>query len=92
MKDLGDPIHQSDTSMNYNEIDKNLQGLLDDSPGTTLPWPMHHHNQIPEKKQLKQDSKSQSTPIDNRKKLKQKETDKSFKNGNVIITEYFPQD
>ncbi|GBB99958.1 hypothetical protein RclHR1_36990001 [Rhizophagus clarus] len=42
-------------------------------------------------KQLKQNSQSQSTPIDNGKKLKQKKTDKTFKNSNVIITEYCPQ-
>ncbi|GBB89650.1 hypothetical protein RclHR1_16400002 [Rhizophagus clarus] len=43
-------------------------------------------------KQLKRDFKSQSTPIDNGKKLKQKETDNTFKNRNVIITRYCPQD
>ncbi|GBB86610.1 hypothetical protein RclHR1_00130051 [Rhizophagus clarus] len=43
------------------------------------------------KQQLKRDSKSQSTPIDNGKKLKQKETDNNLKNGNVIITKYCPQ-
>ncbi|GBB86229.1 hypothetical protein RclHR1_12670002 [Rhizophagus clarus] len=42
----------------------------------------------PYKQQLKRNSKPQSTPIDNGKKLKQKETDKNLKNGNVIITRY----
>ncbi|GBC08184.1 hypothetical protein RclHR1_07950011 [Rhizophagus clarus] len=46
----------------------------------------------PYKQQLKRDSKPQSTPIDNRKKLKQKETNNTLKNGNVIITGYIPQD
>ncbi|GBC04373.1 hypothetical protein RclHR1_05650001 [Rhizophagus clarus] len=46
----------------------------------------------PYKLQLKRDSKPQSTPIDNGKKLKQKETDNTLKNGNVIITGYIPQD
>ncbi|GBC08174.1 hypothetical protein RclHR1_07950001 [Rhizophagus clarus] len=46
----------------------------------------------PYKQQLKRDSKPQSTPIDNGKKLKQKETDNVLKNGNVIITGYIPQD
>ncbi|GBC09742.1 hypothetical protein RclHR1_09080005 [Rhizophagus clarus] len=46
----------------------------------------------PYKQQLKQDSKPQSTPIDNGKKLKQKETDNTLKNENVIITGYIPQD
>ncbi|GBB89467.1 hypothetical protein RclHR1_16160003 [Rhizophagus clarus] len=46
----------------------------------------------PYKQQLKRDSKPQSTPIDNGKKLKQKETDNTLKNGNVIITGYIPQD
>ncbi|GBB98228.1 hypothetical protein RclHR1_31760001 [Rhizophagus clarus] len=46
----------------------------------------------PYKKQLKRDSKPQSTPIDNRKKIKQNEIDNSLKNGNVIITGYIPQD
>ncbi|GBC01098.1 hypothetical protein RclHR1_40690001, partial [Rhizophagus clarus] len=46
----------------------------------------------PYKQQLKRDFKPQSTPIDNRKKLKQKETDNTLKNGNVIITGYIPQD
>ncbi|GBB95145.1 hypothetical protein RclHR1_24890001 [Rhizophagus clarus] len=42
-------------------------------------------------KQLKRDSKLQSIPIDNEKKLKQKETDNTLKNENVIITRYCPQ-
>ncbi|GBB95152.1 hypothetical protein RclHR1_02490007 [Rhizophagus clarus] len=46
----------------------------------------------PYKQQLKRDSKPQSTPIDNGKKLKRKETDNMLKNGNVIITRYIPQD
>ncbi|GBB87743.1 hypothetical protein RclHR1_14220002 [Rhizophagus clarus] len=46
----------------------------------------------PYKQQLKRDSKPQSTLIDNGKKLKQKETDNTLKNGNVIITGYIPQD
>ncbi|GBB97575.1 hypothetical protein RclHR1_03000018 [Rhizophagus clarus] len=46
----------------------------------------------PYKQQLKRDSKPQSTPIDNGKKLKQKATDNTLKNGNVIITGYIPQD
>ncbi|GBC00095.1 hypothetical protein RclHR1_37440001 [Rhizophagus clarus] len=44
------------------------------------------------KQQLKRDSKPQSTPIDNGKKLKQKETDNTLRNGNIIITGYVPQD
>ncbi|GBC07835.1 hypothetical protein RclHR1_07710019 [Rhizophagus clarus] len=47
---------------------------------------------IPYKQQLKQDSKLQSMPVDNGKKLKQKEIDNTLKNRNVIITRYFPQD
>ncbi|GBB93130.1 hypothetical protein RclHR1_21140001 [Rhizophagus clarus] len=46
----------------------------------------------PYKQQLKRDSKPQTTPIDNRKKLKQNETDNKLKNGNVIITRYISQD
>ncbi|GBC02911.1 hypothetical protein RclHR1_04890022 [Rhizophagus clarus] len=46
----------------------------------------------PYKQQLKRDFKPQSTPINNGKKLKQKETDNNLKNGNVIITGYIPQD
>ncbi|GBC02815.1 hypothetical protein RclHR1_04830013 [Rhizophagus clarus] len=42
-------------------------------------------------KQLKQNSKLQSTLINNRKKLKLKETDNFFKNGNIIITRYYSQ-
>ncbi|GBC10117.1 hypothetical protein RclHR1_09350004 [Rhizophagus clarus] len=41
---------------------------------------------------LLRDSIPHSTPIDNGKKLKQKETDNNLKNGNVIITGYIPQD
>ncbi|GBC10007.1 hypothetical protein RclHR1_09270012 [Rhizophagus clarus] len=44
------------------------------------------------KQQLKRDSKPQSTHVDNGKKLKQKETDNTLKNRNVIITGYIPQD
>ncbi|GBB94857.1 hypothetical protein RclHR1_24290002 [Rhizophagus clarus] len=44
------------------------------------------------KQQLKRDSKPQSMPIDNGKKLKQKTTDKSLKNGNAIITRYCPKE
>ncbi|GBB86206.1 hypothetical protein RclHR1_12640006 [Rhizophagus clarus] len=43
-------------------------------------------------KLLKQDSKSQLMPINNGKKLKQKETDNTFKNSNIIITRYYPQE
>ncbi|GBB97676.1 hypothetical protein RclHR1_30340001 [Rhizophagus clarus] len=46
----------------------------------------------PYKQQLKRDSKPQSTPVDNGKKLKQNETDNNLKNGNVIIIGYVPQD
>ncbi|GBB95797.1 hypothetical protein RclHR1_26130001 [Rhizophagus clarus] len=134
MEIIGDPMHQSDMSINVDEIDEDLHRLLDDSPGVTLP-----HNVIipipvtpltksqkrsakkkaqsseytPSKpscsrtvtfnksllsppftpfKQLKQDFKPQSTPINNGKKLKQNETDNTLKNGNVIITIYIPQD
>ncbi|GBC09670.1 hypothetical protein RclHR1_09030002 [Rhizophagus clarus] len=43
------------------------------------------------KQQLKQNSKSKLTSINNGKKLKQKVTDNSLKNGNVIITGYYLQ-
>ncbi|GBB95360.1 hypothetical protein RclHR1_25160002 [Rhizophagus clarus] len=46
----------------------------------------------PYKQQLKRNSKPQSMPINNGKKLKQKETDNTLRNGNVIITRYVPQD
>ncbi|GBC03837.1 hypothetical protein RclHR1_05350011 [Rhizophagus clarus] len=128
MEDFRDPMHQSDASINFDEIDKDLQGLLDDSPNTTFPqyhiYTYHALNQISEKdakspeytsskpsdlktitfnqsllsssstsfKQLKRDSKSQSTLIDNRKKLKLKKTDNTLKNRNVIITRYVLQD
>ncbi|GBB97803.1 hypothetical protein RclHR1_30700001 [Rhizophagus clarus] len=45
----------------------------------------------PYKQQLKRDSKPQSTLVNNGKKLKQKETDNTLKNRNVIITDYLPQ-
>ncbi|GBB88774.1 hypothetical protein RclHR1_15380002 [Rhizophagus clarus] len=35
MKDLGNPMHQSDTSMNFDEINEDLQELLDDNPSIT---------------------------------------------------------
>ncbi|GBC07390.1 hypothetical protein RclHR1_07430002 [Rhizophagus clarus] len=158
MKDLGDPIYQSDTLMNFDEIDEELQELLNNSLGiiplhniTSLPVTpltkskkrsvkkkVHKERQqlqlqtlsrldkqivftfntespeyTPSKpfgsrivtfnqsllsppstpfKQLKRDSKPQSMLTNNRKKLKQKKTDKSFKNDNIIITGYCLQD
>ncbi|GBB92881.1 hypothetical protein RclHR1_20710005 [Rhizophagus clarus] len=163
MENLGDPMHQSDTSMNFDVFDTNSIGSLDDVDDELLATPPRNITPIPvtpltksqkrsakkkarkEKKkvlqlqtpsgldenivptfsaespeftpskpsgsrtvtfnqsilsppstpykqQLKRDSKPQSTPIDNGKKLKQKETDKKLKNGNVIITGYIPQD
>ncbi|GBB96269.1 hypothetical protein RclHR1_27100001 [Rhizophagus clarus] len=44
----------------------------------------------PYKQQLKRDSKPQLMPVDNGKKIKQKETNNTLKNGNVIITGYLP--
>ncbi|GBB87575.1 hypothetical protein RclHR1_14020004 [Rhizophagus clarus] len=137
MENLGDPMHQSDTSMNFDVFDTNSIGSLDDkrnakkkahkekqklqlqtpsgldehvvptfnkeSPEYTPSKPSGSRtvtfNQsllfssfTPYKQQLKRDSKPQSTPIDNEKKLKQKETDNVLKNGNIIITRYIPQD
>ncbi|GBC06411.1 hypothetical protein RclHR1_06800015 [Rhizophagus clarus] len=158
IKNLGDPMHQSDMSINVNMIDEDLKSLLDDESGaipsrnnTPLPvtfltksqknsakkkackerqklqlqTPSGLDEQVastfntespkytPSKpsglrtvtfnqsllslpftpfKQLKQDSRPQSTPIDNGKKLKQKETDNTLKNENVIITRYCSQD
>ncbi|GBB96399.1 hypothetical protein RclHR1_27430002 [Rhizophagus clarus] len=162
MKNLGDLMHQLDTSMNVDVVDTNSIGSLDDAddvlvstpPRNVIPIPvtpltksqkrsakkkarkekqklqlktpsgLDEHvvptfstespeytpskpsgsrtvtfNQsffspptTPYKQQLKRDSKPQSTPIDNGKKLKQKETDNNSKNGNVIITGYIPQD
>ncbi|GBB89481.1 hypothetical protein RclHR1_16180007 [Rhizophagus clarus] len=159
MEDLGDPMHQSDASINVEVLNTNSIGSLDDEilatpPRNITPIPvtpltksqkrsakkkackerqklqlqtpsgLDEHvvptfskespeytpskpsgsrtvtfNQsllsppsTPYKQQLKRDSKPQSTPIDNGKKLKQKETDNTLKNGNVIITEYIPQD
>ncbi|GBB84259.1 hypothetical protein RclHR1_10890006 [Rhizophagus clarus] len=163
MENLGDPMHQSDTSMNFDVPDTNSVGSLDDVDDELLATPPRNITPIPvtpltksqkrsakkkarkEKKkalqlqspsgldeqlvptfsaespeytpskpsgsrtvtfnqnilsppstpykqQLKRDSIPHSTPIDNGKKLKQKETDKSLKNGNVIITGYIPQD
>ncbi|GBC10413.1 hypothetical protein RclHR1_09600008 [Rhizophagus clarus] len=43
------------------------------------------------KQQLKRNSKPQSMPVNNGKKLKQKEADNTLKNGNIIITGYCPQ-
>ncbi|GBB91508.1 hypothetical protein RclHR1_18830008 [Rhizophagus clarus] len=158
MKNLGDPMYQSDVSMNFDVLDTNSIGSLDDEllatpPRNVTPIPvtsltksqkrstkkkarkekqklqlqtpsgldeqvvptfskespeyipskpsssrMITFNQsllsppsTPYKQQLKRDSKPQSTSIDNGKKLKQKETDNSLKNGNVIITGYYPQ-
>ncbi|GBB92109.1 hypothetical protein RclHR1_25200002 [Rhizophagus clarus] len=162
MENLGNPMHQSDTSMNFDAFDTNLIGTLDDvndvlvstPPRKVTPIPVTHLTKsqkrsakkkackekqklqlqtpsgldehveptfstkspeytpskpsgsktvtfdqsilsppsTPYKQQLKRDSKPQSTPIDNGKKLKQKETDNTLKNGNVIITGYIPQD
>ncbi|GBB87909.1 hypothetical protein RclHR1_01440024 [Rhizophagus clarus] len=162
MENLGDPMHQSDTSMNFDVFNTNSIGSLDDVDDELLTTPPRKITPIPVtpltksqkqsakkkackekqklqlqtpsgldeyvvptfstespeytpskpsgsrtvtfdqsilsppatpyKQQLKQDSKPQSTPIDNGKKLKQKETDKVLKNGNVIITRYIPQD
>ncbi|GBB84359.1 hypothetical protein RclHR1_10980011 [Rhizophagus clarus] len=162
MENLGDPMHQSDMSMNFDVFDTNSIGSLDDvddellatpprnitpNPITSLtksqkrsakkkarkekqklqlqtPSRLDEHvmptfskespeytpskpsgsrmvtfnqsllspSSTPYKQQLKRDSKPQSTLIDNGKKLKQKETDNMLKNGNVIITEYIPQD
>ncbi|GBB92976.1 hypothetical protein RclHR1_20940002 [Rhizophagus clarus] len=158
MKNLGDPMHQSDMSINIDMIDEDLKGLLDDESDTTPPYnvtpipvtlltksqkksakkkvrkekqklqlqtfsgldkhivftfSIESSEYTPSKpsgsrtvtfnqsllsppsiffKQLKQDFKSQSTPINNGKKLKQKETDNTLKNRNVIITRYCPQD
>ncbi|GBC08472.1 hypothetical protein RclHR1_08140001 [Rhizophagus clarus] len=126
-------MHQSNASMNFDVLDTNSIGSLDDellitpSHSTTLiPTPSGLDEQVvptfstkspeytpskpsgsrtvtfnqsllfppstPHKQQLKQDSKSQSMPVDNRKKLKQKETDNTLKNGNIIITGYILQD
>ncbi|GBB91314.1 hypothetical protein RclHR1_18500003 [Rhizophagus clarus] len=159
MEDLGDPMHQSDASMNFDVFDTKSIGSLDDEllatpprnitpiPVTPLtksqkrsakkkarkekqklqlqtPSELDEHvvptfstespeytpskpsgsrtvtlnkstlspPSTPYKQQLKRDSKPQSTPIDNGKKLKQKETDNNLKNGNVIITRYISQD
>ncbi|GBB97622.1 hypothetical protein RclHR1_30190001 [Rhizophagus clarus] len=120
MENLEDPIHQSDASINFDVLDSNSIGSLDDELLATLsrnltPIPVTPltksqkrsakkkaltFNQsllsppsTPYKQQLKRDSKPQSTPIDNGKKLKQKETDNNtLKNGNIIITRYFSQD
>ncbi|GBB97864.1 hypothetical protein RclHR1_30940001 [Rhizophagus clarus] len=163
MENLGDPMHQSDTSMNFDVFDTNSIESLDDVDDKLLTTPPRNVTPIPgtpltkfqkrsakkkahkEKKkvlqlqtpsgldekvvptfstespeytpskpsgsrmvtfnqstlsppstpykqQLKRDSQPQSTPIDNGKKLKQKETDNNLKNGNVIITGYIPQD
>ncbi|GBB97068.1 hypothetical protein RclHR1_29070001 [Rhizophagus clarus] len=143
IKNLGNPMHQSDTSMNFDVSDTNsVRSLADvddellatlsrnitpihvtpltksqkrsakkkalptfsaESPEYTPSKPSGSRtvtfNQsilsppsTPYKQQLKRDSKPQSTPIDNGKKLKQKETNNSLKNGNVIITGYIPQD
>ncbi|GBB86225.1 hypothetical protein RclHR1_12660005 [Rhizophagus clarus] len=43
-------------------------------------------------KQLKRDFKPQLTPINNEKKLKQKETDNTYKNENIIIISYCLQE
>ncbi|GBB86813.1 hypothetical protein RclHR1_13240004 [Rhizophagus clarus] len=122
-EDLGDPMHQSDASMNFNVFDTNLIGSLDDvdellaTPSRNItPIPVITESSkytpskpsdsrtvtfnqsllsppsTPYKQQLKRDSKSQSTLVDNEKKLKQKETDNTLKNRNVIITGYLPQD
>ncbi|GBC07632.1 hypothetical protein RclHR1_00760002 [Rhizophagus clarus] len=160
MGNLGDSMHQSDTSMNFDGSDTNSVELFDDEilatpprnvtpipvtpltksqkrsakkkarkekkKGLQLQTPSGLNEQTvptfsaespeytpskpsgsrtvtfnqsilsppstPYKQQLKRDSKPQSTPIDNGKKLKQKETDNKLKNGNVIITGYIPQD
>ncbi|GBC05038.1 hypothetical protein RclHR1_00600001 [Rhizophagus clarus] len=163
IENLGDPMHQSDTSMNFDAPDTNSVGSLDDVDDELLATPLRNitpnpvtpltksqkrsakkkarkekkkvlqlqtpsgldekvvptfsakspeftpskpsglrtvtFNQsilsppsTPYKQQLKRDSKPQSTPIDNGKKVKQKETDNNLKNGNVIITGYIPQD
>ncbi|GBB87597.1 hypothetical protein RclHR1_14070004 [Rhizophagus clarus] len=163
MENLRDPMHQSDTLMNFDVPDTNSVGSLDDVDDELLATPPRNITPIPvtpltksqkqnakkkahkEKKkalqlqspsgldeqtvptfsaespeytpskpsglrtvtfnqnilsppstpykqQLKRDSIPHSTPIDNGKKLKQKETNNSLKNGNVIITGYIPQD
>ncbi|GBB99825.1 hypothetical protein RclHR1_03650001 [Rhizophagus clarus] len=124
MKDLGDPMHQSDTSMNFDKRSakkktcKERQKLqlqtpsgLDEQvvPTFSTESPKYTSSKSSGsrtvtfnqsvlsppstlyKQQLKRDSKSQSTPIDNGKKLKQKEIDNTLKNRNVIITRYCSQ-
>ncbi|GBB88562.1 hypothetical protein RclHR1_01510013 [Rhizophagus clarus] len=153
--DLGDPMYQSDASMNFDMLDADYIRSLDDSSGTILlrnvtpifvthltksqkrsakkrtrkekqklqlQTPSGLDEQVvptfsiespeytpskpsgsktvtfntslftspftPFKLQLKRDSKPQSTPNNNGKKLKQKETDNMLKNRNVIITRY----
>ncbi|GBB97805.1 hypothetical protein RclHR1_30720001 [Rhizophagus clarus] len=158
MEILGDPIHQSDMSINVDEIDEDLKELLDDEsdvtpsrnntplsvtsltksqqrnakkkvckekkkmlqlqtpsgldekivPTFSTESPEYTSSKLSDSrivtfnqsllsppftpfKQLKLYSKPQSMPINNRKKLKQKETDNTLKNENVIITSYCPQ-
>ncbi|GBC06184.1 hypothetical protein RclHR1_06670024 [Rhizophagus clarus] len=44
MEILGDSMHQSDMSINVNEIDENLKGLLDDESGTI---PLYNNTPLP---------------------------------------------
>ncbi|GBC07707.1 hypothetical protein RclHR1_07640005 [Rhizophagus clarus] len=44
IEDLRNPMHQSDVSMNFDEIDEDLQRLLDDTPGTI---PLHNVTLMP---------------------------------------------
>ncbi|GES74056.1 hypothetical protein RCL_jg4455.t1 [Rhizophagus clarus] len=72
MENLRDPIHQSDMLINVDKIDEDLKGLLDDESSGLRTVTFNQSLLSPfftPFKQLKQDSKLQSMPIDNGKKL-----------------------